>query len=70
MSEMGVASAQSLLSTRSLARTHVHCAEMALHDAEQSHVDSWVRAAADRLHDAILELLAADSALGLPWAVG
>ncbi|HEY2041355.1 MAG TPA: hypothetical protein VGH11_01670 [Jatrophihabitans sp.] len=28
-------------------------AELALHDAHQSRVDSWIAAASDRLHDAI-----------------
>jgi len=29
-------------------------AEVALHIARQSHVDAWIRAAADRLHEAVL----------------
>ena len=28
--------------------------ECALHDANQTQVDSWIRAAADRLHDAVV----------------
>jgi hypothetical protein len=37
-------------------------AEVTLHAARQSHVDEWVAAAYDRLHDAILEHSAALSA--------
>jgi hypothetical protein len=29
-------------------------AELALHDAHQTHVDAWIAAAADRLHAAVL----------------
>jgi hypothetical protein len=29
-------------------------AELALHDAHQSHVDQWIGAAADRLHEAVI----------------
>ncbi len=32
-------------------------AEVALHIAHQSHVDAWIAAAADRLHDAVVEHL-------------
>jgi len=35
------------------AASHVYDAEIALHAARQSHVDSWVAAAYDRLHAAI-----------------
>jgi hypothetical protein len=34
-------------------------AELALHDAFAAHVDAWVAAAYDRLHEAIAEHLAA-----------
>lgn len=33
--------------------------ECALHTAHQSHVDAWIAAAGDRLHEAVVELLAA-----------
>jgi hypothetical protein len=36
----------------------MYCAELALHDARQAHVDAWVAAAYDRLHDAVAEYLA------------
>jgi hypothetical protein len=32
----------------------LYSAEIALHDARQSGVDAWMRAAADRLHAAVL----------------
>lgn len=34
-------------------------AECALHAARQSHVDSWIRAASDKLHDAAVAYTAA-----------
>jgi hypothetical protein len=34
--------------------TALHRAELALHDANQTGVDAWISAAADRLHDAVL----------------
>lgn len=39
--------------------------ECALHDAHQTHVDSWVRAAADRLHDAVVRRDRAAAALDM-----
>jgi hypothetical protein len=41
------------------AEHHMYEAELALHAAHQSHVDSWIAAASDRLHEAILEHSAA-----------
>ena len=35
------------------AATRMYDAEVALHAARQSHVDSWVEAAYDRLHEAV-----------------
>jgi hypothetical protein len=40
----------------------VYKAECALHDAHQSHVDAWIAAASNRLHDALVEHLAAEAA--------
>jgi hypothetical protein len=37
--------------------------ELALHDAHQSRVDSWVRAAGDHLHAALLRHYRAEAAL-------
>jgi hypothetical protein len=36
-----------------VAAKRLYEAEVALHCARQSHVDAWIAAAADRLHDAI-----------------
>ena len=38
-------------------------AELAVHDAHQTHVDRWIGAAHDRLHDAIGRYLAAEAAV-------
>ena len=48
----------------SVAARHVYDAECALHNARQSRVDSWIAAAADKLHQALVEHLAAVAALG------
>jgi hypothetical protein len=37
-------------------------AECACHDAHQTHVDAWIMAAADKLHDAVAAHLAAVAA--------
>ena len=44
--------------TRAASR-HVFDAECALHIAHQSHVESWVEAASQRLHEALAEYLTA-----------
>jgi hypothetical protein len=44
------------------AAQHLYDAECALHTAHQSHVAAWITAASDRLHDAIVEHLAAEAA--------
>ena len=36
-------------------------AELALHDAHQTHLDAWIGAANDRLHDAIARHEAANA---------
>lgn len=38
-------------------------AEVAVHDAHQTHVDEWICAANDRLHVAVARYLAADEAV-------
>jgi hypothetical protein len=38
-----------------------HEAEIALHEARQTHVDEWIRAAADKLHEALVELMALEA---------
>ena len=42
------------------AAQHLYEAECALHIAHQSHVDAWIAAASDRLHEAVVEHLAAE----------
>jgi len=42
------------------ARRRVFEAETALHAARQTHEDSWIRAAADRLHEALVALNTAE----------
>ena len=38
-------------------------AELAVHDAHQSHVDAWLQAANDRLHVAVVAHLEAEARL-------
>ena len=38
---------------------HLYDAECALHVAHQTHVDAWITAASDRLHQAVADHLAA-----------
>jgi hypothetical protein len=40
----------------------LYAAECAFHDAHHTHVDAWIKAAADKLHDAIAVHLAAVAA--------
>ena len=42
-----------------LAAHNLFEAELALHDAHQSHVEAWIAAASDKLHQAVLDHLAA-----------
>jgi hypothetical protein len=37
----------------------LYAAECAFHDAHQTRIDAWIKAAADKLHDAIAAHLAA-----------
>lgn len=43
-----------------LAAAQLYRAEQALHDAHQTHVDAWITAAADRLHEAVEHYFAAE----------
>ena len=43
----------------SAAERRLYEAEFALHIAHQTHVDAWISAASDRLHDALVDHLAA-----------
>lgn len=49
-----------------LAAQHLYAAECALHNARESGVDAWITAAADKLHQSVVEHLAAVAALGRP----
>jgi hypothetical protein len=42
-----------------VAARHMYEAELALHDAHQTHIDGWIAAAGERLHQAVTEHLAA-----------
>jgi hypothetical protein len=46
------------------ASAELYRAELALHDAHQSGVDEWVRAAGDHLHAALVRHYRAEAALG------
>ncbi|HEY2778990.1 MAG TPA: hypothetical protein VGI77_13920 [Gaiellaceae bacterium] len=41
------------------AASRLYDAETALHAARQTHVDAWIAAAGDRLHDAVAAYLSA-----------
>ena len=41
------------------AARHLYEAELALHDAHQSYVEVWIVAASDKLHQAVVDYLAA-----------
>lgn len=41
------------------AERRLYDAEIALHVAHQTHVDAWIAAAAERLHEAVVEHLSA-----------
>lgn len=60
--------AASAAAARDLAAEHLYGAESALHAARQTGIDSWIRAAADRLHEAVVAFEAADLELDHAWA--
>ena len=49
-----------------VAAEHLYDAECALHNARESRVDAWITAAADKLHQSVVEHLAAVAALSRP----
>jgi hypothetical protein len=49
------------LAVRNRAARALYEAELALHDAHQTHVDQWIQAASDCLHAAIVRHLEADA---------
>jgi len=56
------------VAVRQAASVRVFDAETALRIAIQTDVDAWVRAAAEKLHSAVVELEAADACLGHYWS--
>lgn len=44
---------------RQAAAARLYDAECALHAAHQTHIDAWITAAGDRLHQAVAEHIAA-----------
>lgn len=42
-----------------IAARHMYEAEITLHAARQAHIDTWIAAASDKLHQAIVEHLTA-----------
>ena len=52
---------EQLFAERVEAAQALYEAEIALHDAHQTHVDEWIQAASDRLHAAVLRHMAADT---------
>ena len=49
---------------REIAARGLYDAECALHVARQTHVDGWICAAADHLHEAVLELFESERGAG------
>ena len=46
--------------TKETASRQLHDAEVALHDAHQTHVDEWITAASEHLHRAVLDYTEAE----------
>ncbi len=54
---------QQAVAAKDMAARALYRAELAVHDAHQTHVDRWIGAAHDRLHVAVSRYLAAESAV-------
>jgi len=54
---------QQAVSARDVAARKLYEAELAVHDAHQSHIDQWIRATHDRLHTAVVQYVAAQDAV-------
>ena len=54
---------QQAVAAKDVAARALYRAELALHDAHQTHVDQWIGAAHDRLHVAVGQYMAAESAV-------
>jgi hypothetical protein len=51
------------VAARDAAARKLYEAELAVHDAHQSHIDQWIRATHDRLHTAVVRYVAAQDAV-------
>jgi hypothetical protein len=54
---------QQAVAAKDAAARALYRAELAVHDAHQTHVDQWIGAAHERLHVAVTRYLAAESAV-------
>ena len=54
---------QQAVAARDIAARKLYEAELAVHDAHQSHIDQWIRATHDRLHTAVVRYVAAQDAV-------
>ncbi|MGH8861386.1 MAG: hypothetical protein ACRDVG_09170 [Jatrophihabitantaceae bacterium] len=54
---------QQCVVARDDAARSLYNAELAVHDAHQSHVDAWINAASERLHAAVVAHLDAEARL-------
>jgi len=54
---------QQAVATRDLAARKLYEAELAVHDAHQSHIDQWISAAHEKLHTAVVRYLATQAAV-------
>jgi hypothetical protein len=52
---------EQVLAERVEAAHALYEAEIALHDAHQTHIDEWIEAASDRLHSAVVRHMAAQT---------
>ncbi len=53
------------VAARDVAARAMYRAELAVHDAHQTHADEWIGAAHDRLHVAVSRYLAAEAAVAV-----
>jgi len=49
------------IAVRNVAALKLYEAEIAAHDANQTHIDEWIRAAHEHLHTAIVDYSAANA---------
>jgi hypothetical protein len=63
LSENADQSYEQAVAAKDVAAQALYRAELAVHDAHQSHVDAWIGAAHDRLHVAVGRYLAAEAAV-------